>query len=627
MHLRVILLIGLITFTPVSVVAQMTFEEALGEGRNLGNTGPQGKDAANALINQAQSQGVPGLTPEAQSDAEAQGAFFRDNPDLLSPQGQGAMTATEPGQFLQESYNLRPRIVIDPADPLLTFSGAAAGGAGSCVTRRVCARPVTEVITDTRTLTCSIEYAETGTQCAYPLPQPPVIDGNGSGSLCVDHLLYARVHRENGTTYHLQLLDTGPSGDYHRNCGGVGSGGGTDDWHTLETVSLPAPPVSFNFDVSATGGGCGDSSISLTAPDQSVTVTRCGASGAQRPSYTYRYSFVFPPPPLLPETIRGACGPYMDDGNCVQVNEQCTSLSCTRSYLCIDPSRQIDGCGAYRSSPSCALQGSACLLSNEAGQCFTRQETYACTTQTTREGCAEERMETLCPQTPEGIRCLDPNECADTTSTPNSGFPLAASQMGALASVENDHTAAEPVIIFTGSRELCRKTVSGGVTRNCCALDEALIGCNAQEEQLQGRRNAGQCREVGTYCSREVSLGFTDVCMERSTSFCCFSSKLTRIIQEQGRGQLGIGWGSTQSPDCRGLTVEELQRINFEAIDFSEYYADIMAAPPDPNQLTTQTQNSQALIPNRGNVPPPPVGISGDQVQQELDRFFETHAP
>lgn len=616
-----LLLVGLITLMPKAAPAQMTFEEALQEGRTLGSAGPQGKNAANALINDAQSRGIPGLTPEAQSNAETQGNFFIDNPDQLTPQGEDALSATEEGRFLQESYNLRPRIVIAPDDPILAFSEAASGDA--CITRRVCTQPVTEVISTTQELTCTIEYAETGAQCTYPLPQPAIMEGSGSGSLCVDHFLYARISQENGTSYHLQLLDTGPRGDFHRNCGGSGSGGGVDDWHTVEIVTLPDPPASFSLDVSATG--CGSASVSITSVNQSVTVLTCGSRGAQVPSYTYTYRFEIPPPPVSPETIRAACGAYMNE-SCALISEQCTTASCTRSYLCVDANQLIDGCASYRNQPSCVFQGSSCLLSNEYGQCFSRQESYACTTQTLQERCAREGVEVICPGSLEGIRCLDPNECADTTSIPNTDMPLAASQMGALNAVEDDHTG-DPVIIFTGNGEYCRKTIAGGLTRNCCALDTALLGCNSAEETLQAHRNAGQCVEVGTYCSREENLVFTSVCVERSTSFCCFSSKLTRIIQEQGRGQLGIGWGTPQAPDCRGLTVEELQRIDFESIDFSEYYADITATPPDPDQLTTQTQSSGALIPNPENVPPPPGGISPDQVQRDLEQFFGTRAP
>ncbi|WP_168062786.1 conjugal transfer protein TraN [Candidatus Manganitrophus noduliformans] len=620
----IFLFTGLIVWTPALASAQMTFEEALQEGRSFGSTAPKGKDAANALITDGQSRGIPGLTPEAQSDAETQGSFFLDNPDQLTPQGENALSATESGRFLQESYNLRPRITIAPDDPIVTFSEGAASGE-SCITRRVCTNPVTETITTTQQIACTIEYAETGGQCSYPLPRPTTVQGNGSGSLCVDHHLYARIHRASATVYHLQLLDTGPRGDLHRNCGGSGSGGGIGDWHTIEILTLSASPTVMRLDVSASGRGCPSASVTISSPDQSVLVVTCGRGGAQLPSYTYTYRFDLPPPPLSPETVRAACSSFMNE-RCALINEQCTSASCTRSYVCIDPARQIDGCAAYRSQPSCTIHGGSCLLSNAYGQCFSRQESYACTTQTHQERCAEEGIETICPGSVEGIRCLDPNECADTASIPNTDLPLAASNIGALAAAEDDHTG-DPVIIFTGSREFCRKTIASGVTRDCCALETLLLGCNSAEETLQAHRNAGQCVEVGTYCSRRVDLEFTTVCVERSTGFCCFSSKLTRIIQEQGRSQLGIGWGTPQAPDCRGLTVEELQRIDFERVDFSEYYADIMADPPDPDELAAQAQSSGALTPNPEGVPPPPLGISPDQVQRDLEQFFGTRAP
>ena len=62
--------------------------------------------------------------------------------------------------------------------------------------------------------------------------------------------------------------------------------------------------------------------------------------------------------------------------------------------------------------------------------------------------------------------------------------------------------------------------------------------------------------------------------MQRAGS-CCFASKLARIINEQGRPQLGIGWGSPEAPDCRGLSPEEFQSIDFSQIDLSEYIDDM----------------------------------------------------
>jgi len=92
-----------------------------------------------------------------------------------------------------------------------------------------------------------------------------------------------------------------------------------------------------------------------------------------------------------------------------------------------------------------------------------------------------------------------------------------------------------------------------------------------RERILADLRNWGQldgkCHYIGSYCSVKV-LG---VCLQRKKTFCCFSSPLARIIQEQGRRQLGISWGDPKHPNCRGFTPEEFQRIDFSKIDFSEW--------------------------------------------------------
>ena len=76
-HRTIMAVVSLITLIPAVVIAQspMTLDQAITEGQAFGNAQPQGKDAANAIINDAQTQGVPGLTPQAQSGAQAQGHF------------------------------------------------------------------------------------------------------------------------------------------------------------------------------------------------------------------------------------------------------------------------------------------------------------------------------------------------------------------------------------------------------------------------------------------------------------------------------------------------------------------------------------------------------------------------
>ncbi|MGC1082041.1 conjugal transfer protein TraN, partial [Pantoea agglomerans] len=103
---------------------------------------------------------------------------------------------------------------------------------------------------------------------------------------------------------------------------------------------------------------------------------------------------------------------------------------------------------------------------------------------------------------------------------------------------------------------------------------------------------------VGTYCGKSV-LG---VCVQKKEGYCEFSGKLAKIIQEQGRlKQLNISFGNAESPNCRGLTVEELQRVNFDKIDYADFYSEVQGNVKLPEnqetidrikaKINTQTSN------------------------------------
>ena len=82
-----------------------------------------------------------------------------------------------------------------------------------------------------------------------------------------------------------------------------------------------------------------------------------------------------------------------------------------------------------------------------------------------------------------------------------------------------------------------------------------------------------RCVFVGTYCAEKI-LG---ICTRKKSSFCCFGNKLSRLLNDQGRRQLGIGFGDAEEPDCRGLTPEELSRIDMSQMNLSELYEDVQA--------------------------------------------------
>jgi conjugal transfer mating pair stabilization protein TraN len=63
--------------------------------------------------------------------------------------------------------------------------------------------------------------------------------------------------------------------------------------------------------------------------------------------------------------------------------------------------------------------------------------------------------------------------------------------------------------------------------------------------------------------------------------YCVFPSKIARIVQVEGRrNQLGIGFGVVGDdyahPDCRGITPEELSKLDFGKMDFRSLYNDML---------------------------------------------------
>lgn len=120
----------------------------------------------------------------------------------------------------------------------------------------------------------------------------------------------------------------------------------------------------------------------------------------------------------------------------------------------------------------------------------------------------------------------------------------------------------------------------------------SAMSCNEEEAMLAMRRGAELCSpRIGDWCEKEV-LG---VCVTRKQSYCCYNSKFARIVNVEGRKQLGWGWGNERSPQCEGFNAGELARIDFSKIDMSELIDDIMKAY-DPQYLNADKANASNTI-------------------------------
>lgn len=210
--------------------------------------------------------------------------------------------------------------------------------------------------------------------------------------------------------------------------------------------------------------------------------------------------------------------------------------------------------------------------------------------------CVKESVKFQCQQTTQGegflcggkFYCAD-GKCATIASGNNHDFGEAVSQLAALAKAGKDISGnSKSLNAFTGKPMACRKTAIG--FSNCCKSngwghDIGLASCDSEEKAIGKAKAKGVVIDIGEFCAEKV-LG---VCLRKKHSYCVFDSKLAKIVQAQGRGgQLGIGFGSAKQPDCRGMTIEELQQVKFDALDFTEFYDELnnQIKLPDSQKLS-----------------------------------------
>lgn len=240
-------------------------------------------------------------------------------------------------------------------------------------------------------------------------------------------------------------------------------------------------------------------------------------------------------------------------------------------------------CGEYMKDSACTVTRSQCADTVD-GFCVSQQVTYSCERKKTGNGqiCGGEFF------------CTD-GSCAQGQTGTSNMFGQAVSALAAVAAAGEDvaELNGENVRAFTGEAKSCKKMAAG--FNNCCkdsgwGQDVGLSSCSSDEKALGKAKEKKLTVYVGEYCSKKV-LG---VCLEKKRGYCQFDSKLARIVQEQGRrDQLGVGFGSGKSPDCRGITVDELQRLDFGVMNFSDFYSDLDAGSdiPEDQALLKKAQD------------------------------------
>ena len=133
------------------------------------------------------------------------------------------------------------------------------------------------------------------------------------------------------------------------------------------------------------------------------------------------------------------------------------------------------------------------------------------------------------------------------------------------------------ISLFKGKAIECRTWWVGNYKNLNCCNGGYNTDCEESEKVISSYFDTDITKKVGNYCSNDpcvLSVGGECVyspCIEKKDTFCAFQTVLAKELQRQGRNQLGLGWGDNDSPDCRGLTMDEFLRIDLSKIDFSRW--------------------------------------------------------
>ena len=118
----------------------------------------------------------------------------------------------------------------------------------------------------------------------------------------------------------------------------------------------------------------------------------------------------------------------------------------------------------------------------------------------------------------------------------------------------------------------------------------AALACDEADYKTATKSNAKLCYEYDAWCASQDCGLFGCTCTKFRTGKCCYNSKLARIINQQGRGQLGLALS-----DCSGLTVENVQQLDWSRIDLSEFMADMLAQAQQSSSVIMNATTQQQL--------------------------------
>ena len=260
----------------------------------------------------------------------------------------------------------------------------------------------------------------------------------------------------------------------------------------------------------------------------------------------------------------------------------------TCNYPSRDDCRNFTHCYAVADLP--------CLLRDNYGNCVNLQKEFSCKSwepvtidkEMVRIGLVEKegKERLVC----KGVPCIDGN-CIDKSYLTDGDMMDSVSKLYAVSQMKD--ALDLNFKLFAGFGQSCSKKATSYT--NCCSTSLKGWGknlgakCTKDEIDLVDKRQKNLCVYVGK--QNKQTMGITTVVKHH---YCCFGSLLNKVIQVEGRKQLGINFGSGGRTDCRGLTLAEIMQLDFDKMDFSEFFTDILKKMKIPKigDISARTKSS-----------------------------------
>lgn len=137
------------------------------------------------------------------------------------------------------------------------------------------------------------------------------------------------------------------------------------------------------------------------------------------------------------------------------------------------------------------------------------------------------------------------------------------------------------------------------------------IACDNEDYQTTTKRKGKLCYAYNSYCESKSCDPFGNcTCTKHRTQHCCFNSKIARMINQQGKPQLGLPLS-----DCSGFTPEQFTQLDFSQIDLSEFVSDILKQAKKTAFSLSDVDALQQKIKDKIST----SGVDGVQVEKPLN--------